>query len=62
MIGGNQDDQITIVSRKISAYRFYVPKVYYNFATKQKLDKKMTIEDVYSLLGLKLINTGISTR
>ena len=62
MIGGNQDDQITIVDRKISSFRFYVPKAYHEYAKTQKLVKKMSVDEVYKLLGLKTVKTGSGTR
>lgn len=62
MIGGNQDDQITIVDRKITSFRFYVPKAYHEYAKTQKLDKKMSVDEVYKLLGLKTVKTGSGTR
>lgn len=62
MIGGNQDDQITIVDKNIASFRFYVPKAYYEFAKTQTLEKKMSVDEVYNLLGLKTVKTGNGTR
>ncbi|WP_265464966.1 LysM peptidoglycan-binding domain-containing protein [Acinetobacter entericus] len=62
MIGGNQDDQITIVDRKISSFRFYVPKVYHEYAKTQKLEKKISVDEVYKQLGLKAVKSGGGTR
>lgn len=62
IIGGNQDDQITIASKSISAYRFYIPKAYQEFAKSQVLEKKMSVDDLYGALGLKAVRTGNATR
>lgn len=62
IIGGNQDDQITIASRSISAYRFYVPKAYYEFSKSQVLVKEMSVDDLYGALGLKTVRTSNATR
>ncbi len=62
IIGGNQDDQITIASKSISAYRFYVPKAYHEFSKSQLLEKKMSVDDLYGALGLKTVRTSNATR
>lgn len=51
MLGGNQSDGITAVRRKISSFRFYVPKAYYEFAKTQQLTQKMTVDEVYQMIN-----------